>query len=236
MRTSSHLEGQSQYCSARFWREKPRNFATESQLERPAQFCQAPPMQDSTAQNQLHTITNTDNHITGLKYFDELGESLWQVHDVGCERDRSTLRVSNACWKSEGGLRTLHGDCARQRCAGFRVLSGFGFYGLWRRHQPASSSLVQTDLDNAATRGLCLSSLQVRGEASQDLAGHANAMQRLTAPAWQLPSGVSAATCDDPRTPDLPAVCFPWRGRQFACGKRPELQYRGWLRPAPGGS
>jgi hypothetical protein len=34
------------------------------------QICQAPPIQDSTEQNQPRTITDKD--IVGLKYFDQL--------------------------------------------------------------------------------------------------------------------------------------------------------------------
>ena len=49
-------------------------------------------------------MTSSYREIIGLKYFDQLGESLWQVHDVGCERDRFTLLVSIACWNSEVGL------------------------------------------------------------------------------------------------------------------------------------
>lgn len=187
------------------------------------------------AQNQPHTITITCNDIIGLKNFDQLANRSGRCTMSGVNAIDFTLRVPIACWNSEGGLRTLHGEFPASG-AGFSGFSGFGFYGFWRRHQPASSSMVQTDLNDTATSGLSLSSLQVRGEASQDLAGNSHAMQRLTAPAQQLPNGVFAATCGDPRTPDLPAVCFPWRGRQFACGKRPELQCRGWQRPAPGGS
>jgi hypothetical protein len=34
----------------------------------------------------------TDKDIVGLKYFDQLGELLQQLHDVGCERDRAGNR------------------------------------------------------------------------------------------------------------------------------------------------
>lgn len=33
-----------------------------------------------------------DKDIVGLKYFDQLGELLQQLHDVGCERDRAGNR------------------------------------------------------------------------------------------------------------------------------------------------
>ena len=42
-------------------------------------------MQNSTEQNQPRTITDKD--IVGLKYFDQLGQLLQQLHQVGCERD-----------------------------------------------------------------------------------------------------------------------------------------------------
>lgn len=35
----------------------------------------------------------TDKDIVGLKYFDQLGELLQQLHDVGCERDRAGNRL-----------------------------------------------------------------------------------------------------------------------------------------------
>jgi len=47
-------------------------------------------MQDSTEQNQPRTITDKD--IVGLKYFDQLGQLLQQLHHVGCERDKAGNR------------------------------------------------------------------------------------------------------------------------------------------------
>ncbi len=34
-----------------------------------------------------------EKDIVGLKYFDQLGELLQQLHDVGCERDRADNRT-----------------------------------------------------------------------------------------------------------------------------------------------
>jgi hypothetical protein len=48
-------------------------------------------MQDSTEKNQPRTITDKD--IVGLKYFDQLGQVLQQLHHVGCERDKAGNRL-----------------------------------------------------------------------------------------------------------------------------------------------
>ena len=42
----------------------------------------------------------TDKDIVGLKYFDQLGDLLQQLHDVGCERERAgnrTLHMNKYC-------------------------------------------------------------------------------------------------------------------------------------------
>ena len=41
-----------------------------------------------------------EKDIGGLKYFDQLGELLQQLHDVGCERDRAgnrSLQMDQYC-------------------------------------------------------------------------------------------------------------------------------------------
>ena len=50
------------------------------------------------AKNSDKKITEKD--IGGLKYFEQLGELLQQVHDVGCERDRAgnrSLHMDHYC-------------------------------------------------------------------------------------------------------------------------------------------
>jgi len=47
-------------------------------------------METPKPQNQKPKITDKD--IVGLKYFEQLGELLHQLHDVGCERDRAGNR------------------------------------------------------------------------------------------------------------------------------------------------
>lgn len=47
-------------------------------------------METPKPQNQKPKITDKD--IVGLKYFEQLGELLQQLHDVGCERDRAGNR------------------------------------------------------------------------------------------------------------------------------------------------
>lgn len=47
-------------------------------------------MESPKPQNQKPKITDKD--IVGLKYFEQLGELLQQLLDVGCERDRAGNR------------------------------------------------------------------------------------------------------------------------------------------------